>query len=263
MPQRLPKRSPLKSKPLRVAGQSLSDQLDRLITERVLFWGMLASLFAITAGLEWYRTATQQPPHPWLMTLIAAAVVGVAIWRVRSLIPTVRQMKRGLEGERAVGQLLEELRAHGFEVLHDIPGDGHNVDHVLVGPTGVFVIETKTISKPKGDRRVVFDGKAVRVDGAAPDRDPIAQVKAAAREVKQIIHDRAGFETEVQPVVLYPGWFTDRGFGKDVWVLNETALRTTLTKPIDDKSAELPPERVRQISTAIARHVWDASRSGN
>ena len=37
----------------------------------------------------------------------------------------------------------------GFAVFHDVPGDkAFNVDHVVIGPQGVFAVETKGRGKP-------------------------------------------------------------------------------------------------------------------
>ena len=47
-----------------------------------------------------------------------------------------------------MGQLLENLRADGARVFHDLVGEGLNIDHVVVSPHGIFVLETKTWSKP-------------------------------------------------------------------------------------------------------------------
>jgi hypothetical protein len=51
---------------------------------------------------------------------------------------------RGAHAESIVGFALEKLRQLGFEVVHDLsqPGEG-NVDHLVSGPSGVFMIETK------------------------------------------------------------------------------------------------------------------------
>ena len=51
--------------------------------------------------------------------------------------------KVGAEGERRVAEVLAE--ATGVEVLHDrlVPGSKANIDHIAVGPAGVFVIDAK------------------------------------------------------------------------------------------------------------------------
>lgn len=51
----------------------------------------------------------------------------------------------GAGAESAVGTTLNELRTHGFTVMHDIAQEGEgNVDHLVSGPTGVYLIETKS-----------------------------------------------------------------------------------------------------------------------
>lgn len=52
---------------------------------------------------------------------------------------------RGAEGERRVGAELDGLTASGAVVLHDrrIPRSRANIDHIVVAPTGVWVIDAK------------------------------------------------------------------------------------------------------------------------
>ena len=51
--------------------------------------------------------------------------------------------KIGAEGEVQVAEVLAS--ATGIEVLHDrlVPGSRANIDHIVVGPSGVFVIDAK------------------------------------------------------------------------------------------------------------------------
>ena len=51
--------------------------------------------------------------------------------------------KIGAEGERRVAEVLE--KSEGVEVLHDrlVPGSRANIDHIAIGPSGVFVIDAK------------------------------------------------------------------------------------------------------------------------
>jgi Nuclease-related domain len=51
--------------------------------------------------------------------------------------------KVGAEGERRVAEVLAETSS--IEVLHDrlVPGSRANIDHIVVGPSGVFVIDAK------------------------------------------------------------------------------------------------------------------------
>jgi hypothetical protein len=51
----------------------------------------------------------------------------------------------GAAGERRTAQLLGPLERHGWAVLHDlaIPRSQANIDHLVIGPGGVFVVDSK------------------------------------------------------------------------------------------------------------------------
>jgi hypothetical protein len=53
----------------------------------------------------------------------------------------------GAEGELRTGRLLEPLEREGFRILHDrtIPGSRANIDHIVIGPPGIYVVETKSL----------------------------------------------------------------------------------------------------------------------
>lgn len=53
---------------------------------------------------------------------------------------------RGAEGERAVGAVCAELEADGWHAIHDVSLGRGNIDHILIGPGGIFTIETKSHS---------------------------------------------------------------------------------------------------------------------
>jgi hypothetical protein len=115
-----------------------------------------AELTGWTAGLPWRialaaaaALAGQQLAtrtgllDPWLAGLAAAAG---AAWRLRfrASQPT-RAWRDGARGERATARRLQRLERHGYVVLHDlqVPGSHANIDHLAVGPAGVFVIDSK------------------------------------------------------------------------------------------------------------------------
>jgi hypothetical protein len=96
------------------------------------------------AGLVGHALASQVG-LPWagLVGLALAALVG---WRLR-FRPSeqARTWQRGAQGERHTARLLRRLQGDGFVVFHDLamPDSPANVDHLVIGPTGVFVIDSK------------------------------------------------------------------------------------------------------------------------
>jgi Nuclease-related domain len=134
------------------------------------------------------------------------------------------RLKLGRDGEKAVGQFLEVLRERGCRVFHDLIGDGFNVDHVIIGRTGVYTVETKTISKPSGDAKVVFDGDRLLVNGRSLGRDPVVRSRAQANWLRDLLTETTGRTYKVKPVIVFPGWYVESsGSGqRDApWVLQK------------------------------------------
>jgi hypothetical protein len=220
-----PKRSPLHDRPLRHAGQSLDEQIE-LLNENTLFHLMAAVLFIVLASVEWQRYFSKTNTTPWVATVLTLLIVAYSsarIWKnYRNIIP----LKLGRDGEKTVAENLEILKQEGAVVLHDIVGDGFNLDHVVCSPHGIFLVETKTRSKPaRGNPSVVYDGKKILVDGIEPDRNPIEQAMALAKWLEKTLLSSTGKRFAVRPVIVFPGWFVEpnpKGIG--VWVLNPKAL---------------------------------------
>jgi hypothetical protein len=59
--------------------------------------------------------------------------------------PDARAWRRGAAGERRTARLLGPLERQGWVVLHDlaVPGSRANIDHLAIGPGGVYVIDSK------------------------------------------------------------------------------------------------------------------------
>src|ERR1043165_980869 len=126
-------RSPLRDKPLRVPGQSVAEEREELFENAISQPLMLALFFALLAGLEWYRFYFDMKPSPIIYSIGAIIGIAYAAFRTWRNLPKLRSLQQAMEGERVVGQFLERLRQDGFQVFHDVVGDGFNVDHVLIG----------------------------------------------------------------------------------------------------------------------------------
>ncbi|MGB7543412.1 MAG: nuclease-related domain-containing protein [Burkholderiales bacterium] len=248
------KRSPLKDKPLRNPGQSLDEQRHDLALDKIATPLLMVVFLVCLAGLEWWRYYFPQEPSPFLYTFVALLAVGYAAFQIRKVRPKLRALRLGRDGEKTVGQLLEHLREAGYEVFHDVIGPGFNVDHVVIGPAGLFTIETKTISKRPGpDAKVVFDGESILVDGFDPDRDPVVQARAQTGWLRDLLAASTGRKFSVRPVILYPGWFVEQGKGttRDIWVLEPKALPSYLAH----EPAALSAEDVKLVSFHLSRFI--------
>jgi hypothetical protein len=109
-------------------------------------------LVAVLAVIEGFILASFIPAHlihRWLRLLILTAVLPV-MWflhkwgnkKLDALDKTRADMRRGASGEIHVGNILADF-PDDFCVINDLTTPFGNLDHVVVGPTGVFVLDSK------------------------------------------------------------------------------------------------------------------------
>ena len=81
------------------------------------------------------------------LALVLGALAAVAAgWALRFRpSPDAIAWRQGAAGEQRTARLLAALERQGWVVLHDlaIPGSRTNIDHLVIGPGGVFVIDSK------------------------------------------------------------------------------------------------------------------------
>jgi hypothetical protein len=83
---------------------------------------------------------------PRLGLVVGGLAATAARWGLRFRpSPEAIAWWRGAAGERRTARLLGPLERQGWVVLHDlvVPGSRANIDHLVIGPGGVFVIDSK------------------------------------------------------------------------------------------------------------------------
>jgi hypothetical protein len=244
--------SPLKIKPLRLPGQGVDDEIVHLRENALMDHLFAAGCVLLLASMEWFGYLTHSGRHPFAFTVLAVATLGYVAPRIWNLKKKIKELKLGRDGEKIVGEHLERMRERGAQVLHDVPGEGFNLDHVVISTHGIYAIETKTRTKPSSKARVVVDGDSLTVAGYAPDRNPIEQVTAAARWLETRLQESTGKRFFVRGVVVFPGWFVEqRGQRGDVWVLEPKALPAF----IDSAPAMIAPTDVALAADHLSRYV--------
>ncbi len=135
-----------------------------------------------------------------LLGAIAAFRLATEAWGSRQ---TTEAWKKGYEGEVRTGQQLDDL-PEGYTVLHDLrlPGTRANIDHVVIGPTGVFTVETKNYSSDV----TIRSGTARR---AGRSMDPVlAQANGQASALRRVLRCEVRAVVCVQGAgVALQGWF--------------------------------------------------------
>jgi hypothetical protein len=121
----------------------------------------------------------------------------------------------GLDAELAVGRELNYLMLAGFHVYHDFPEEKNNIDHIVIGPSGVFAVETKGKSKPdrkrgSADAKVVYDGQRLIFPDNETNSEFIVQAKKQSASLSKWLSKAVGEPVDVKPVLALPGWFVER-----------------------------------------------------
>jgi hypothetical protein len=124
----------------RTAGQYARETVLRLRMRTLVALGVLAVATAVLGrafGLRDVRFLGSE-----VVLLVSMFVIS------RYVLPLVERRDRGASGEEHVGSLLETLSGGGWQILHDASLGRGNVDHILIGPAGVFTVETKSHPGP-------------------------------------------------------------------------------------------------------------------
>ncbi len=153
--------------------------------------GTGAILLALPSPL-WWRS--------FLVGFLFASALASLLWFLH-VSAGVHVQWLGLMGERATAEAVSRrrMRRLGWHVVSGLFFDGHgDVDHVLVGPGGVFAVESKWTSSPWTVTELGIDGPL--------GRDPVAQARDGARKVESMLRfGKERFDIRVQPLVVLWG----------------------------------------------------------
>ena len=153
---------------------------------------------------------------------------------------------KGALGEIAVGEILERL-GPGWTVLHAVPvGAGaSDIDHVLIGPGGVFTLNTKN----HAGQSVWVAGRTLMVSGKK-QRHLYNASHEAARAAKLLTRGvKAAVEVTGVVVVVAPKSMTVRERPSEVAVVTDRQLLRWLS----DRPNVLTPRQAAAISAAAAQ----------
>lgn len=120
-----------------------------------------SAIDAGTAGASALREFERRKANRETRIRKAHPHVGGLLLAVSDVPQSTAAWQKGARGELILGQRLDKAKKRGIHVLHDrrIPGTKANIDHIVVGPRGVFVIDAK---RYKGRPHLQVDGGFLR-----------------------------------------------------------------------------------------------------
>lgn len=173
----------------------------------------------------------------------ARAVARARREKAERLVRSAESYERGALGEELTAQALKSLAVNRWQVLHDVRWPGRryaNIDHVVVGPGGVFVIDSKHWS---GAVRVVND---VLLQSGRKRETAVAAVAGSAIAVAELVPGLdPGF---VRPVLCFVRDEPLAGCSRGVLVCSTANLVELLAS----RHEILTDEQVRSIFDRLA-----------
>lgn len=105
---------------------------------------------------------------------------------------------KGADGEDRVGKALS-LLPEEYNVINDLQTDSGNIDHVIIGPTGVYVLDTKNW---RGIISADVNGELL-VNGKPTDRPVVKIFTARIMNIKEKIETLCGHVRYIQAVFVF------------------------------------------------------------
>ena len=171
--------------------------------------------------------------------------------RAQRLLRSAAAFERGADGEEAAAAALSALPSDVWRVFHDLRWPGRsraNLDHVVVGPSGVFVIDTKAWSGA-----ITTGGGVLRQNGRRRDQ-AVAGVAAAALAVTELVP--VPDPTVVKPVLCFAQDEPVFGWVGEVMVCSTANVVTMLTS----RPTVLDPATVHTTAGLLHGQLqWSAS----
>lgn len=188
-----------------------------------------------------------------------AAKIARNIQRAHNFAPTEgrasaqRAYAQGAEGELEVAEQLKWLPGSDFWVLHDQPWPGRpkaNIDHIVVGRTGVFVVDAKNWSG-----KITLSHEGIRQNGALrPDTIPSLLNQASA--LTALIHRLPISDPQavrVTPILAFCGKDVPEGQHSGVFVRPAHALAKSIGEAPDNIRSEYVRLIAQELEASLKR----------
>lgn len=243
---------------LRGPGQSLLKRIDQANQklQRALIFFLLMPVLIFAAHISYSKFGNV--PESWDRIAITSGGCLILMGYYLATIIHFRSMRRllqlGYDGEVAVAKELSRMMSMGYQVYHDFPGDGFNIDHILIGPDGVMAVETKTLSRGalrnrNADAVVTYDGRMLHFPKYS-DHQSIDQAKRQAEWLSQWLSSAIGEDVCARAMVALPGWFVKRTSADGIPVVNpkqfETLFKHIKPRPLNDGMIKRIVQQIEQ-----------------
>lgn len=212
----------------------------------------VVALICSAVVLASFVSAQRWPAYAWTCGVFGGAAL--AFWVVARISPPawIENWQSGSWGEVATAKALRKLEPDGWVVLHDLPAGRGNVDHIAVGPGGVYLLDSKRLGGS-----VTVDGNGVTVrrfddPDLSYQHSGSGHILSLARQTHQRVLASTRIKTWVTPVMVLWAEFPQRvAQDRCVYVHGDELVAWLRARP-----QTIAPSRVHQVAQAV-RASWE------
>lgn len=217
--------SPVVEKMLRPPGHSLRLRIIELEENTILYllgcFGL--PLLVATVPLLFISFFEASIGAVWGILAVSGVLAVLGLWMgakcAQRRVEQTLDHELGYRGELLVAEFLKPLEREGYRVYHDFPlqqvRKDANIDHIVVGKTGVWVVETKMrrkhrkVKTTQDNFKVEFTGDEL-VYPTFRDRHGIDQTEGNARHLQEFLQKETGKTIPVSGLLVLPGWYVQQ-----------------------------------------------------
>jgi hypothetical protein len=228
-----------------VTGQSLKKYRQQFV---ILF--LASYCFALVFGF-FFGFGLNKPLYLQVTIFIfiagAAVIALLLVNRVTKNLEIKRlDFRKGATGEALVGYLLEGL-PDDYRVINDLATPFGNIDHVVVGPSGVYAIDTKNWRGV-----VTADGKEeLLLNGKSPNKPAIRNLTRTIMTIKEKIKVLSALDPYIRGVLVFHSARVEAKWGStgSIHCVTDERLYDYIVE--NKKGKKLPKKEMDAISQAF------------
>lgn len=230
-----------------VADQSIKKYQKQFIVIFLVFFGL--------AFLLGYLLGKNIQPYLLILIIAFACSLPFAIKKLNRVVETLERerlcFRKGATGEAVVGFVLNNF-PDDFRVIHDLTTPFGNIDHVVIGPSGAYVIDTKNwkgVVASDGNGELLLNGKSTQ-------KTEIKNLTRRIMSIKEKINVLSSLDPYVQGVFAFPSAYVEAKWGATGYihcVKDEQLYDYIVENKKGKKLSQKEIEAISQAFLALAR----------
>jgi len=225
-----------------VTNQSIKAYQKQFLVIFFIFWGL--------AFFDGYLLGGRKLSFAVILSALFVVAVLLSVkWtnkKIKELEAERINFRKGAVGEALIGYILEGF-PDDYRVIHDLTTPFGNIDHVVVGPSGAYIIDTKNwkgVVSADGNGELLLNGK--------PTQKPeVKNLSRTIMNIKDKIKVLSELDPYVQGLLAFPSAWVDAKWGTTGYVhcIRDEQLYDRIVE--NKKSKKLTKKEIDALSQAF------------